>query len=146
VIPFAHGLGREAPGAYQIEVHADDTREDPLLLDVLRAMRGPFSVAFGLGAVLEDQRYVIVMYPGDARTFMTNRPLDRQRNPVTGECRVELRNVRSTSSVVFSGDLNGDGRPDFILYLSGEMGCGGPRLYLSSPEGWFEAGLSNNYC
>jgi hypothetical protein len=73
-------------------------------------------------------------------------PFTLDEDPVTGECRVKLRNVRESSRVVFSGDLNGDGRPDFILFLVGEMGCGGPRLYLSSPQGWFQAGFSNHYC
>ncbi len=241
----SYGLRRDAPGAYQLEVHADDSREDPLLLEVLRAMRRPFGVSFGLTEVLEARRYIIIVYPRDSRTFVTNRPLDRgffaicgnetrkvekpklarvglafqgfvgtlyptyhyelpckasfvldesipgirigkhgpgrsctvqkkepagatsqdkwpdpfilqknegqvpftvRENPATGDCRVGLRNVRKSSRVVFSGDLNGDGRPDFILDLVGEMGCGGPRLYLSSPEGWLEAGLSNHYC
>jgi hypothetical protein len=221
-VPSTQGVGRMGSEAYQVEVHADDSREDPLLLEVLHTS-GARTVSFGLNEVLEAERYV--QNVGGAKTFATNRPLDKgffalcgketrkierpklvrvaiglgefervlfpeyhyalpckasfildesipgirtgkrgpgrtcpvrkgggdepftlHQDPVTGDCRAELRGVRESSRIVFSGDLNGDGRPDFILFLVGEMGCGGPRLYLSSPQGWFQAGFSNHYC
>lgn len=221
-VPSAQAAGLRGQTAYQVEVHADDSREDPLLLEVLR-INGGRAVTFGLSQVLEAERYVQDV--GGSRTFVANRPLDKgffalcgnetrkianpklvrvavgvgefenvlfpqyhyalpckasfvldesiqglrigkrgpgrictvqkeqekapftlHRDPATGGCRAELHGVRESSHVAFSGDLNGDDRPDFILFLVGEMGCGGPRLFLSSPQGWFQAGESSHYC
>lgn len=225
---FTERWGQEA---YPIEILADDSRKDPLLLEVLGS-HGGRPVSFGVSQVLEAERYV--QQVGEGKTFLTNRPLDKgffaicdkeirkvekpklvrvavglgefarilfpeyhyalpckarlvldesipgirigeygpgrlcpirkegqaeatpqvvgqvpfaiPEDPITGQCRFELRRVRKESTVGFSGDLNGDGRRDFILFLVGEMGCGGPHLYLSSPQGWFEAGSSEHYC
>jgi hypothetical protein len=230
-VSTANGVERVGRAAYQLEVLADDSREDPLLLEVLRTS-GVRTVSFGLSQVLEAERYV--QNVGGAKTFVTNRSLDKgffaicgnesrkiekprllrvavglgefarmlfpeyhyalpckasfvldesipgirvgkygpgkicpvrkkgpagatppgaghvpsavQEDPATGPCRMELPNEREGSALGFSGDLNGDGWRDFLLLLTGEMGCGGPSLYLSSPQGWFRAGFSEHYC
>jgi hypothetical protein len=241
-VSAANGLERMGQEAYSFEVLADDSREDPLFLEVLRTygertVTFAFSpdertVSFGLSQVLEAERYV--QNVEGSRTFVTNRRLgqgffaicgkelrkvekpklvrvvvglgeDAQvlfpeyhyalpckasfvldesiaglragkygpgsvcpvrkkgpagatpqgeedvpfailEDPATHQCRMELRGVREESAAVFSGDLNGDGRRDFIIRVIGEMGCGGPNLYLSSPQGWFRAGFSDHYC
>lgn len=213
--------GQKLP-AYQAELHAEDSQEDPLLLEILRTS-GVRRAYFSPGQPLEAERYV--QNVGGSRTFVTNRPLDKgffaicdnetrkierpklvrvavgmtqydnvlypeyhyalpckasfvldgaipglragkrgpartcpvvtkewkgvltlHVDPVTGDCRPELRDVNDSSRIVFSGDLNDDGQSDFIFFRVGDMGCGGPSLYLSSPQGWFQAGSSNHYC
>ena len=230
-VSAANGVERMGQEAYSIELLADDSREDPLLLEVL-STHGKRPVIFGPGQVLEAERYV--QRVEKSKTFVTNRRLHKgffaicgnevqkiekpkllrvsvglgefarmlypeyhyalpckasvvldesiqgirtgkyepgrvclvqkkgqagtatqpvgdvpftvQEDPAAGDCRVELRSVRRGSALVFSGDLNGDGLRDFVYFHVGEMGCGGPSLYLSSPQGWFQAGFSHHYC
>jgi hypothetical protein len=47
---------------------------------------------------------------------------------------------------LFVGDVTGDTRADVVFEVRGEMGCGGPRLFLSGPLGWTLAGSSGGYC
>ncbi len=230
-VSAANGAERLGQEAYSIELLADDSREDPLLLEVL-STRGKSPVIFGPSQVLEAERYV--QRVEGSKTFMTNRRLDKgffaicgsevqkiekpklvrvavflgefarmlfpvyhyalpckasivldasipgirtgkyrpgkvcpvqkkgqagatpqpvgkapfnvQEDPATGDCHVELHSDRPGNALVFSGDLNGDGQRDFVHFRVGDMGCGGPRLYLSSPQGWFLAGSSDHYC
>lgn len=46
----------------------------------------------------------------------------------------------------FVGDITGDRLADVVFEVRGEMGCGGPELFLSGPLGWSLAGVSGGYC
>lgn len=47
---------------------------------------------------------------------------------------------------LYTGDLNGDGKVDFVIDLRGEMGCGGATLFLSTPGGWERVAANSDYC
>lgn len=65
-------------------------------------------------------------------------------------CTVELEGVPeghyTSCHVGYAGDLNGDGKEDFVIDLRGEAGCGGATLFLSSPTGWKYVAGNTDYC
>ncbi|MCO4747770.1 MAG: hypothetical protein KC912_23445 [Proteobacteria bacterium] len=68
-----------------------------------------------------------------------------QNCTATLDGRVVLETRRSCS-VPFAGDLNQDGKVDFVLRLHGEIGCGVRDLWLSSPEGYRRAHTTSIGC
>lgn len=73
------------------------------------------------------------------------------REMVDRACKVEGRGAPLTIThrdcrTQFVGDISGDRVADVIFEVRGDMGCGGPELFLSGPLGWSLAGVSGGYC
>lgn len=70
--------------------------------------------------------------------------LDECRLRFPGRTPLELKH--RSCNVGFVGDLNADGRPDFVIDGYGEMGCGARTLYLSNDDGWSEVARHERNC